>query len=148
MITTDNAGNTFTSTTITNVRVDNTVPTQNLTLTGVSPVGSAYLSGTNLFYRGAPAGQLRIRNTVADGGSGPASSTTSALGGTSAGWTHTAGTVSTPAGGPYDSNLFSWSAGTTSSPPSTSMQRTQPGTTRRRRRSHCATTRPRRRAAR
>ena len=116
MITTDNAGNTFTSTTITNVRVDNTVPTQTLALTGVAPAGSAYLSGTNLFYRGAAAGQLRVRNTVADGGSGPASSTTSALGGTSTGWTHTAGTISTPAGGPYDSNLFSWSAGTTSSP--------------------------------
>ena len=116
VITTDNAGNTFTSTTITNVRVDNTVPTQTLALTGVAPAGSAYLSGTNLFYRGAAAGQLRVRNTVADGGSGPASSTTSALGGTSTGWTHTAGTISTPAGGPYDSNLFSWSAGTTSSP--------------------------------
>ncbi len=116
VVTTDNAGNTFTSTTIANVRVDNTVPTQSLALTGVAPAGSAFLSGTNLFYRGAAAGQLRIRNTVADGGSGPASSTTSALGGTSTGWTHTAGTVSTPAGGPYDSNLFSWSAGTTSSP--------------------------------
>ena len=116
VITTDNAGNTFTSATIANVRVDNTVPTQSLALTGVSPAGSAYLSGTNLFYRGTAAGQLRIRNTVADSGSGPASSTTSALGGTSTGWTHTAGTVSTPAGGPYDSNLFSWSAGTTTSP--------------------------------
>ena len=115
VVTTDNAGK-VTSSTIANVRVDNTVPTQSLALTGVAPAGSAYLSATNLFYRGAAAGQLRIRNTVADGGSGPASSTTSALGGASAGWTHTAGTVSTPAGGPYDSNLFSWSAGTTSSP--------------------------------
>ena len=62
VVTTDNAGNTFTSTTITNVRVDNTVPTQTLALTGVAPAGSAYLSGTNLFYRGAAAGQLRGRN--------------------------------------------------------------------------------------
>ena len=40
VVTTDNAGNTFTSPTITNVRVDNTVPTQSLALTGVAPAGS------------------------------------------------------------------------------------------------------------
>ena len=38
------------------------------------------------------------------------------LSGTTAGWTHTSSRVSTPAGGPYLSNPFSWAAGTSSAP--------------------------------
>src|SRR3712207_7558633 len=48
------------------LRVDNGAPSQSLALTAVSPAGSAYLSGTNLFYRGTgggAGGQFRIRNT-------------------------------------------------------------------------------------
>src|SRR6185437_5901199 len=48
--------------------------------------------------------------------SGPASSASAALGGTTGGWSHTPSTVSTPSGGPYDSNTFSWNAGSTSTP--------------------------------
>ncbi len=54
-----------------------------------------------------------------DVGSGPASSTSSALTGTTTGWTHTPSTVSTPTGGPYVSGTFSWTAGTTSNPSET-----------------------------
>ena len=53
---------------------------------------------------------------MTDAGSGPASSQTAALGNTPTNWTHTGSTVSTPAGGPYVSNAFSWTAGATSAP--------------------------------
>ncbi len=118
-VTTDNAGRTNTSAVVTNVRVDNTAPTQSLALTSLSPAGSTSLAGTNVFYRGTgggSGGSFRIRNTVTDGGSGPASSTTGALGGTATGWSHTPGAVTTPAGGPYDSALLAWVEGTSSSP--------------------------------
>ena len=77
---------------------------------------AAAKSGNTVYYRGTAAGSLRLSNAVIDLGSGPASSTTAALAGTSTGWTHTPSTVSTPASGPYVSNLFSWTAGTTTSP--------------------------------
>jgi hypothetical protein len=78
--------------------------------------GGAFLSGSTVYYRGSSAGSFRITNAVADAGSGPASSSTAALGGATGGWSHTASTVSSPTGGPYVSNPFSWTAGTTSSP--------------------------------
>ena len=71
------------------------------------------------YYRGSVAGSFTITNALTDVGSGPASSTTSALTGTTTGWTHTPSTVSTPTGGPYVSNTFSWVAGTTGSPTET-----------------------------
>ena len=96
------------------VLVDTTAPVSTLSITAIS--GAASLSGTTLIYRGSSAGSIRIVNTVTDAGSGPASSATAALTGTTTGWTHTPSTVTTPAGGPYTSNVFSWAAGTTSSP--------------------------------
>ncbi|TAL44768.1 MAG: LamG domain-containing protein [Salinibacterium sp.] len=96
------------------VGLDTTAPTNNITLSSVT--GGAYLTGTSLYYRGAAAGSFKLTNAVADAGSGPASSQTSALTGTTTGWTHTGSTVSSPAGGPYVSNTFSWTAATTSSP--------------------------------
>jgi hypothetical protein len=96
------------------VLVDTTAPTSTLSLSSVT--GGATLSGTTLIYRGSSAGSFRITNTVTDAGSGPASSATAWQGGSTTGWTHTGSTVTTPAGGPYASNLFSWTAGTTSSP--------------------------------
>src|SRR5262249_45178368 len=71
---------------------------------------------TTVYYRGTAAGSFRITNAVSDAVSGPASSATSTLAGGSGGWSHAASLVSTPGGGPYVSNLFSWNAGTTSSP--------------------------------
>ncbi len=96
------------------VTSDGTAPVNDISLSAVS--GGAFKTGNTVYYRGTAAGSLRLSNAVVDLGSGPASSATAALGGTSTGWTHTPSTVSTPAGGPFVSNVFSWSAGTTSSP--------------------------------
>ncbi len=96
------------------VTSDGTAPVNDVSLAVVS--GAAAKTGNTVYYRGTAAGSLRLSNAVVDLGSGPASSATAALGGTSTGWTHTPSTVSTPAGGPYVSNLFSWAAGTTSRP--------------------------------
>ena len=94
--------------------IETTPPTNSITLSGVS--GNAGKTGNTIYYRGAVAGSFTLTNAVADAGSGPASSQTAAMTGTTTGWTHTPSTVSTPAGGPYVSNAFSWGAGTTSSP--------------------------------
>jgi hypothetical protein len=99
------------------VTMDSSAPVNSLSLSVLS--GHASLSGTTVYYRGVAAGSFQIVNALTDSGSGPASSATSTLGGTSTGWSHTASTVSTPAGGPFTSNTFSWTAGTTSSPTET-----------------------------
>lgn len=97
------------------VGTDAVAPTNVITLSGVS--GGAYKNAGTVFYRGLAAGSFTLTNALTDSGpSGPASSATAALSGTSTGWTHSPSLVSTPAGGPYVSNLFSWSASTTSSP--------------------------------
>ena len=76
------------------------------------------MSGNTVYYRGGSTpGPSRSRTPSSDATSGAASSTFPALGGTATGWTHTTPDVkTTPSGGPYVSNLFSWSAGTTTSP--------------------------------
>ncbi|MGI9099881.1 MAG: LamG-like jellyroll fold domain-containing protein [Solirubrobacteraceae bacterium] len=94
---------------------DIVAPANAITLSSIT--GGAFKSGATVYYRGAAAGSFRLTNTVSDSGpSGPASSATAALSGTSTGWTHSPSLVSTPAGGPYVSSAFSWSAATTSSP--------------------------------
>ena len=98
---------------------DTVNPTNSLTLASQLPAGSSLLSGISVFYRGSgggSGGSFKVSNAVADSGSGPVSSATAALGGTTTNWTHTASTVSTPSGGPYVSNTFSWTEGATSSP--------------------------------
>src|SRR5207247_10252480 len=89
-----------------------------LSLTSVSPAGSVLKSGNTIYSRGVETGggSFKSRNAVSDAGSGPASSQTAALGGTTTGWTDTGSTVSSPVGGPYDSDDFSSAQGTTSSP--------------------------------
>src|SRR5207302_735280 len=112
VVTTDNVSNTFTSALVTNVRVDNTLPTNSLSLQSVSPAGAAFLSGNTVYYRGAAAGNFQLQNTVSDSGSGPASAIFPALGGTVGTWTHTTQTVNAPAGGPYTTtNNFAWGIG-------------------------------------
>src|SRR5439155_16723416 len=91
--------------------------------------GSAYYpgSGTTVWYRGTGpacasetqvAGKcsFMITNAVSDAGSGPASSQFGALGGAGTHWTFTGSTVTTPAGGPYDSNFYAFSSGATETP--------------------------------
>ena len=110
----DNAGNTETTNT-THIKLDNVAPTNSLALT--NKTGGSFVSGNTVYYRGAAAGSFSIQNTVADATSGAASSSFPALGGTTTNWTHTAPDVkTTPSGGPYVSNLFSWTAATISSP--------------------------------
>ncbi len=99
------------------VRIDTTAPVSALSLSNVT--GGAFRSGATVWYRGAAAGSFTLVNAVSDSGSGPASSTTAALTGTTTGWSHVPGTVSAPAGGPYTSAPFSWTAGTSSSPTET-----------------------------
>ena len=96
------------------VTSDGTAPVNDISLSAVS--GGAVKTGNTVYYRGTAAGSVRLSNAVVDLGSGPASSATAALGGTATGWTHSPSTVSTPTGGPFVSNLFSWAAGTTSAP--------------------------------
>jgi hypothetical protein len=110
----DNAGNTE-NTNTTHIKLDNVAPTNSLALT--NKTGGSFVNGNTVYYRGVAAGSFSIQNTVADATSGAASSSFPALGGTTTGWTHTAPDVkTTPSGGPYVSNLFSWTAGTTTSP--------------------------------
>jgi hypothetical protein len=113
---TNNAG--FSSSMTVTLTVDKTAPVNNLSLSNQTGGGSA-LSNVTIYYQGSVAGSLTVTNAVSDSVVAPASSMFSALGGTSTGFTFTAGTVSTPAGGPYVSATFSWTAGTTSSPTET-----------------------------
>ncbi|HTN23605.1 MAG TPA: chitobiase/beta-hexosaminidase C-terminal domain-containing protein, partial [Solirubrobacteraceae bacterium] len=97
------------------VRFDATAPVNVLSLSGVS--GGAHLAGTTVYYRGSAAGSFTLTNAATDaGGSGIGSSATAALTGTSTGWSHASSVVTTPAGGPYVSAAFAWSAGTSSAP--------------------------------
>jgi hypothetical protein len=93
---------------------DTVAPSNVLSLTPGS--GNAILSGSIVYYRGAAGGSFVITNAVTDAASGPTSSTTAALGGTSTGWGHTGSTVTTPTGGPYVSNSFSWILGASAAP--------------------------------
>ena len=116
---TDNVGNTRDTAAPVNVTLDNTNPSQTLALNSVSQSGGldqAFKNGTTIFYRGSTAGSFKVRSTVSDGGSGPASTTFAALGGTTTGWTFTGSTATSPGAGTYDSNTYSWAASTTSSP--------------------------------
>jgi hypothetical protein len=108
----DNVGNAEAVKTLA-IQIDTVAPVSTFSLSSQS--GGSYKSGSTVYYRGAAAGSFRLTNTLADTDSGAASSTTSALTGTT-GWTHTPGTVSAPAGGPFVSSAFSWVAGTSSSP--------------------------------
>jgi hypothetical protein len=101
----DNSGNQATYTSAAVVKVDTSGPVHALTLSGAS---GAYLSGSTLYYKGNAAGSFKLVDALADPTSGAASTTFPAIATT--GWTHGAETVSTPAGGPFTSGTYSWSA--------------------------------------
>jgi hypothetical protein len=112
---TDNAGNTGSGTSAT-YKYDNTNPTVALSLTAA---GSASISGTTISYKRNESSSslrtFRIRAAVSDDTAGAASASFPAI--ATSGWTHNAeGPISTPAGGPYDSSVFTWT--TSSSNPS------------------------------
>jgi hypothetical protein len=112
----DHVGNQGTSGASNVAKVDSQGPANSIALSNVSPAGSALKNGSTVYYRGSAAGSFKLTNGVTDGESGPASSASAALGGTTGGWSHTPSTVSTPSTGPYDSNTFGWSAGSASTP--------------------------------
>ncbi|WP_369826085.1 ricin-type beta-trefoil lectin domain protein [Cryobacterium sp. N22] len=93
------------------VSTDSISPSNDVSISG----SNSWLGANSVYYRGSVAGTLTVTNAVTDAGSGPASSTSS-LGGLATGWTHVGSTVSIPAGGPFVSNSFTWSVGTTSNP--------------------------------
>jgi photosystem II stability/assembly factor-like uncharacterized protein len=116
---TDDSGNIQAPATTSTFVLDNVAPSNSLTLAAQAPAGSSFKSGNTVYYRGASGGSFKLVDAVADSGSGPASSTAAALGGTTAGWTYSPSTVSTPAGGPYASNPFTWASGASSQPTET-----------------------------
>lgn len=112
---TDNVGNVEATGTLV-IKLDTAAPTSNTLALASQSGGGSFKSANTIFYQGSVAGDFAIQNTVADALSGPFSSTTAALGGTSTGWSHTASTVSTPSGGPFVSNTFHWASSTSTSP--------------------------------
>jgi chitobiase/beta-hexosaminidase-like protein len=105
----DNVGNQATYTSASIVKVDTVAPTNTLSL--ANAVGASLTSPSTIYYKGNAAGSFNLVDAVADAASGPASATFPLIGTT--GWTHNAETVSTPAGGPYSSTAFSWTASPT-----------------------------------
>ncbi len=103
---TDNAGNVESAHTSAQVNVDTSPPSDSVSL-GASPV-HAFQSGGTIYFANALGGSFTLLDTVGDSGSGPASATFPQLAATN--WSHAAETVTSPAGGPFSSSAYSWSA--------------------------------------
>ena len=86
---------------------DSVAPVHSLSFTNVV---ASFWNGTTMYFNPSAAGSFRIVDAFVDGGSGPASVTFPSF--SSDDWSALVGsTVSMPAGGPYTSNTYSWSAG-------------------------------------
>src|SRR5258708_11737779 len=90
----DDIGGTASPATTTAVLLDATKPTDAFSLTSVT--GGVFKSGTTLYYKGNAAGSFKLRDTVTDAASAPASATFAALTGGSGLFCHTRQTISTP----------------------------------------------------
>jgi Chitobiase/beta-hexosaminidase C-terminal domain len=101
----DNVGNqaTFTSASVT--KVDTVAPTNALSLEAAE---NASMTGSTVYYKGNVAGSFKVKDIVTDAASGPVSATFPLIATT--GWVHNLETINTPAGGPYVSSAFSWTA--------------------------------------
>ncbi|MGH2899201.1 MAG: hypothetical protein ACRDMZ_11050, partial [Solirubrobacteraceae bacterium] len=86
--------------------INNVAPAQSFAL--AAGATGAYLNGTTVYYAGASPGTLALVDTVTASSASPASAAFPAIATT--GWTHAAETVTTPAGGPYTSSTFTWTA--------------------------------------
>ena len=104
---------------------DTTAPTNAFSLQSVSTYSNAFGTfpvayysgaGTNIYYdgsAGAGAQTFKIRAAVTDtGGSGGASVTTSSFANGGSNMTHTDATTSTPGGGNFDTNVYSFTPAT------------------------------------
>ena len=98
---TDNVGNTASLATTNAVLVDTRAPTDAFTLTAAT---GAFKSGTTIYYKGNAAGSFKLRDTVTDGVSGPASATFGLLSGGAGFAAHGSETIS--GSGPYDSTAI------------------------------------------
>jgi hypothetical protein len=117
----DAAGNSSPVETL-DVKIDTTPPM--FTVEFVDVTGNVYSApdgpqgqpGT-AYYRGASAGSLRFKISPTPlGGSSAVSAGFSELPADAVGFSFDSSSVTTPAGGPFLSNVFSWVAGTTSTP--------------------------------
>ncbi len=91
-------------------KLDTQAPSQAFSLT--SPVNAYFnVATTTLYYNGGSAGSFKLIDALVDPTSGVASATFPAIATT--GWTHATETPTTPAGGPFTSASFSWTASPT-----------------------------------
>jgi hypothetical protein len=118
------------------VRIDTTEPFFTVGLMDVE--GGAYIEPVDVetgepgevFYRGAGAGSMRLLMTpIPLGGSPAVSAGFSALPPGATGFSFDPSAVTTPAGGPFLSNPFTWVAGTTSTPAGTISLTNEAGST-------------------
>lgn len=132
---TDNAGNESPVETQA-VKIDTTSPF--FTVDFVDIEGGVYVEEANeetgvpgdAFYRGAAAGSFRFLMTpVPLGGSPAVSAGFSELPADAVGFSFDTSTVTNPVGGPFLSNVFSWVAGTTSTPAGTISLSNEAGST-------------------
>ncbi|WP_309617453.1 LamG domain-containing protein [Salinibacterium sp.] len=101
----------------TQVRTDTTAPVNNISVSTPSNARVVKNGDTVWVRTNDAAGSFTLSNALTDaGGSGAASSNTGGLGGTTTGWSHTPSSVSTPVGGPFVSNAFSWTSNATGAP--------------------------------